>query len=148
MKNYLKHLSGIIFGHYSGVIMYTVASQITSLTIVYSTVCPCVDQRKRQSAASLAFARGIHRSPVYSPHKGTVTRKMFSFDEIIMSICRYSDNQFGLSGVYGTCTPKCLHTFDHDTHDCRLQHIWNAINRVKLFTVCLWNCASAFFVFF
>ena len=27
---------------------------------------------------------GIHRGPVNSPHKGTVTRKMFLFDDVIM----------------------------------------------------------------
>ena len=33
---------------------------------------------------SLAFLRGIHRSPVNSPQKGPVTRKMFPFDDVIM----------------------------------------------------------------
>ena len=66
------------------VIMTMMASQITSLTIVYSTVCSCEDQRKHQSSTSLAFVRGIHRWPVNSPHKGPVTRKMFPFDEVIM----------------------------------------------------------------
>ena len=28
---------------------------------------------------------GIHRWPVNSPHKGTVTRKMFPFDDVIMA---------------------------------------------------------------
>ena len=37
------------------------ASQITSLTIVYTTVYSGTDQRKHQSSASLAFVRGIHR---------------------------------------------------------------------------------------
>ena len=41
-----------------------------------------VDQRKHQSSASLAFVRGIHRWPMNSPHKGAVTRKMFSFDDV------------------------------------------------------------------
>ena len=41
--------------HYSDVIMSAVASQITSLTIVYSTVYSGVDQRKHQSSASLAL---------------------------------------------------------------------------------------------
>ena len=59
-------------------------SQITSLTIVYSTVCAGADQRKHQSSASLAFVWGIHRWPVNSLHKGPVTRKMFPFDDIIM----------------------------------------------------------------
>ena len=40
------------------------------------------DQRKHQSSASLAFVRGIHRWLVNSPHKGSVTRKMFSFDDV------------------------------------------------------------------
>ena len=69
--------------HYSDVIMSTVASQITSLTIVCSTVSGA-DQRKHQSSASLAFVWGIHRSPVNSPHKGPVTREMFAFDDVIM----------------------------------------------------------------
>ena len=48
--------------HHSDVIMDVIASQITSLTIVYSTVYSSVDQRKCQSSASLAFVRRIHRS--------------------------------------------------------------------------------------
>ena len=72
--------------HYNDVIMSTIASQITSLTIVYSTVYSGTDQRKHQSSASLAFVRGIHRGPVNSPHKGPVTRKMFPFDDVIMRV--------------------------------------------------------------
>ena len=64
--------------------MGTMASQITSLTIVYSTVYSGVDQRKHQSSASLAFVRGIHRWPGNYPHKGPVTRKMSPFDDAIM----------------------------------------------------------------
>ena len=70
--------------HYDDVIMSAMASQITSLTIVYSTVYSGADQRKYQSSASLAFVRGIHRGPVNSPHKWPVTRKMFPFDDVIM----------------------------------------------------------------
>ena len=69
--------------HYCDVIMGAVSSQITSLTIVYSTVYSDADQRKHQSSASLAFVRGIHRGPVNSPHKWPVTRKMFPFDDVI-----------------------------------------------------------------
>ena len=70
--------------HYDDVIMTTMASQITSLTIVYSTVYSGADQRKHQSSASLAFVLGIHRGPVNSPHKWSITRKMFPFDDVIM----------------------------------------------------------------
>ena len=44
--------------HYSDVIMGAMASQITSLTIVYSTVYSGADLRKHQSSASMAFVRG------------------------------------------------------------------------------------------
>ena len=70
--------------HYDDVIMGVIASQITSLTIVYSTVYSRADQSKHQSSASLAFVWGIHRRPVNSPHKWPVTRKMFPFDDVIM----------------------------------------------------------------
>ena len=66
--------------------MSTMASQITSLTIVYSTVYSGADQRKHQSSASLAFVQGIHRLPVNSSHKWPVKRKMFSFDDVIMVV--------------------------------------------------------------
>ena len=72
--------------NYCDVIMGPVASQITSLTIVYSTVYSDADQRKYQSPASLAFVRGIHRGPVNSPHKWPVTRKKFPFDDVIMEV--------------------------------------------------------------
>ena len=62
--------------------MGAMASQITSLTIVYLTVDSGADQRKHQSSASLVFVRGIHRWPVNSPHKGAVTRKMLPFDDV------------------------------------------------------------------
>ena len=61
-------VSGIIvIKYYSDIIMSTTTSEITCLTIVYSTVYLGADQRKHQSSASLAFAR-----------------KMFSFDDVIM----------------------------------------------------------------
>ena len=64
--------------HYSDVIMGTMASQITSLTIVYSTVYSGTDHRKHQGSVSLTFVRGIHRWPVNSPHnRRPVTRKIF-----------------------------------------------------------------------
>ena len=57
--------------HYCDVIMSAMASQIMSLTVVYSTIHSGADQRKHQSSASLAFVRGINR-------------KMFPFDDVIM----------------------------------------------------------------
>ena len=63
--------------HHGDVIMDAIESQITSLTIVYSTVYSDADQRKHQSSASLAFVRSIHWGPMNSPHKWPVTRKSF-----------------------------------------------------------------------
>ena len=70
--------------HYNDVIMGTMTSQITSLTIVYSTVYLGADQRKLQRSVSLAFVLGIRWWPVNSLHKGPVTWKMFPFDCVIM----------------------------------------------------------------
>ena len=64
--------------------MRAMASQITRIMIVYWTVYSGADQRKHQSSTSLAFVRGLHRSPVNSPHKGPVTRKMFPFDDVMI----------------------------------------------------------------
>ena len=90
--------------HYNDVIMTAMASRITSRTIVYSSVYSGIDQRKHQSSASLAFVGVIYRWPVNaqhiwiwiwtddqqilmsdSAHKGSVTRKMCPFDDVIMT---------------------------------------------------------------
>ena len=70
-------LNKILKYHYHWVIMGAIASPITSLTIVYSTVYSSADQRKHQSSASLAFVRELHRWAVNFPHKWPVTRKIF-----------------------------------------------------------------------
>ena len=67
--------------HYSDVIMSQMASQITCVSIVFSTNCSGADQRKHEIPASLTFVAEIHRWPANSPHKGPVTRQMFSFDD-------------------------------------------------------------------
>ena len=71
--------------HYSDVIISGIASQITGVSIVCLAVCSGGDQRKHQGSTSLAFVKGIQRWPANSPHKGPVTRKMFPFDDVIMS---------------------------------------------------------------
>ena len=103
--------------HYNDVIMNTAASQITSLTIVYSTVYSDADQRKHLSSASLAFVRGIHRWPVNSLHKGLVTRKMFPFDDVIVCKAHYHYGEWGRV----------------KEHDERYQGIWGESNRSNAF---------------
>ena len=55
--------------HYTDVIMRTVAYQITSLTIAYSTVYSGAAKKYHQSCASLTFVRRIQLWPVSSLHK-------------------------------------------------------------------------------
>ena len=64
--------------------MTTIASQITSLTVVCSTVYSDADQRKHQSFASVAFV---------GEFTGPVTRKMFPFDDIIMKMLSYQNRK-------------------------------------------------------
>ena len=83
--------------HYSGVIMITMESQVTGVPIFCSTVCSGADHKTVQSSASLAFVRGIHRWPVYSAHKGPVTRKMFLFnDVIVVNVIKIIRNRYPL----------------------------------------------------
>ena len=104
--------------HCSDVIVGTMASQITSLTIVYSSVYPVAYQRKHQSSVSLSFGRGIHRWSVNSPHKRPVTRKMLPFDDVIMEgeMVLSEGIVFIVSGIYHSlmyclfvlCNSGCL----------------------------------------
>ena len=70
--------------------MGAMASQITSLAIVYSIVYSGADQRKHQSFASMTYVRGIDRWPVNSLHKWPVKRKMFPFDDVILYVTHKS----------------------------------------------------------
>ena len=63
--------------HYIDVIMTTMSSQITSLTVVYSTVYSDADQIKHQSSASLTFVWGIHRDRWIPRTKGQLCGKCF-----------------------------------------------------------------------
>ena len=69
--------------HHGDVIMSAMASQITSLTMVCSTVYSGANQRKHQSSASLAFVQGIHRDR-WIPAQKASNAEMFPFDDVIM----------------------------------------------------------------
>ena len=58
-----------LVSHYNDVIMNVMAFQITSLTIVYSTIYSWADQIKHQNSVSLAFVREMRQWLVNSPHK-------------------------------------------------------------------------------
>ena len=77
--------------HYSDVIMGAIASQITSLTIVYSTVYSDADQRKHQSSASLAFVRGIHQDRWIPRTNGQLRGKCFHLMTSSWIYCNIND---------------------------------------------------------
>ena len=70
--------------HYTYDIMGAMASQITSLTIVYSRAYSGADQRKHLSPAPLSFVWELTGDLWIPPYKGPATRKMFPFDDVIM----------------------------------------------------------------
>ena len=72
-----------INNHYIDVIMTTVASQITSLTVVYSIVYSG-RSKKTSKLRVTGLCAGNSPGPVNSRHKGPVTRKMVPFDDVIM----------------------------------------------------------------
>ena len=119
--------------HNGDVIMGTIASQITSLVNVFSTVSLDTDQRKHQGSASLAFVWGIHGGPVNSPHKWPVTRKMFPFDDVIIRIIILTAAVYVVNEIVPSREPRGIPYFSvtgSDVHDpiwtlmCSFLKIW------------------------
>ena len=115
---------GSFTSYSSDVIMGSIASLITSITIVYSIVYSGADQRKHQSSASLAFVRGIRRGPVTSPHKWPVTWKMFPFEDVIL-IFKY---------IY-----QYSHTFVLNIKTAAKHKLENKTKKQKLIYAYVWN---------
>ena len=98
--------------------MGAMASQMTSLTVVYLIVHSGADQRKHQSYASLAFV-WAGNSPVTGefPAQRPVMRKMFPFDDIIMYLRHIDTCMLAVSYIrsisllghaFQQCTVLCL----------------------------------------
>ena len=83
------------------------ASQITSLTILYPIAYSGADQRKHQSSALIAFVQGIHRWPLNTPHKGPVTWKIFPFDDVIIATLHRNTNH--VHNVWGILPQMFIH---------------------------------------
>ena len=83
--------SKLYYTHYDDVIMNAIASQITSLMIVYSIVYSDADQSKHQSSASLAFVWGIHRDRWIPRTKGQLRGKCFHLMTSSWNLRRRSD---------------------------------------------------------
>ena len=93
-----KNWQGI--NHYVDVIMTTMASQITSLMVVYSAVYSDTGQRKHKSSASLAFVWGIHRDRWIPRTKGQLRGKCFH----LMTSSWLTSQYVGLSDLHSSCT--------------------------------------------
>ena len=106
--------------HYNDVIMGTIVSQITSLTIVYSTVYSDADQRKHQSSVLLAICVGN------SPGTGEFPAQMASNAENV-SIWWRPD-------AYAAGSPYLIHwwTVVKWTLRKKLQWILNENNEISL----------------
>ena len=120
--------------HYNDVMRGTIASQITSIAIVYSTVYSDADQRKHQSSASLAFMRGIHRGAVNSPHKWPVTRKMFPFDDVIMhtyAFHKHTRLEHHMKHGWSSCFNRRRRRPHFPMIILRMKFIWTEIREVN-----------------
>ena len=84
------------------------------------------DQSKHQISASLAFVKVIHRWPVNYPHKWPVTRKMFPFDDVIMSAEFYGIVSFVLN---------CLRLF----RNSQVPGKWDAVMCRHICQLCVRN---------
>ena len=67
------------------------------------------------------FVWGIHQSPVNSPHKGPVTRKMFPFHDVIMAKCTHCGLVWRYSSVstFTQVIACCLTAPNHYLNQCR-----------------------------
>ena len=88
--------AGKTSSQYIDVIMTTMASQITSLTVVNSTVLFRHRSKKTSKLRVTGLCAGNSSGPVNSPHKGPVTRKMFPFDDVIMFILKQPQGSISL----------------------------------------------------
>ena len=111
--------------------MTTMASQITSLTVVYSTVYSDADQKKTSKLRVTGLCVGNSPGPVNSPHKGPVTRKCF---HLMTSSCH--DHMFRVMGI--SITAK--------TQMGRL--VWKTDRRISMliysirYMACIYCCSS------
>ena len=121
-----QHKLGILMNHYNDVIMSSIASQITSLTVVYLNAYSDADQRKHQSSVWLAFVWGIHRDRWIPRTKGQLRGKCF---HLMTSSCM---NECGLFQCHLTHRfRRTSITFDH-------MYFWYQFPKPALVEVVTW----------
>ena len=107
--------------YYSDVITSMMASQITSLTIVYSTVY----QRSKKTSKLHITGLSAGSSPVTSLHKGPVAQKMFPFDDVIMM---FKDVQYHPFMHWNVWKKNCEYIFSF----CMIAQPWYDVKRLNL----------------
>ena len=110
----LVGMSSKFCGHY--IIFHSASITLTSYCMRWRLKSPAV--RLFTQPFILAFVRGIHRSPVNSPHTLPVRRKMFPFDDVIMP------NNY----VHGSGTCRC-YQFVQGCFTTTLAIIWTTKRR-------------------
>ena len=126
--------------HYNDVIITTMASQITSLTVVYPTVYSDADQRKHQSSASLAFVWGIHRDRWIPRTKGQLRGKCF---HLMTSSCTH------LRSVHVYFEMTLMNMKLLDASDSGMRHHVCGIFSSILLLLCknanwIWSCVGTY----
>ena len=114
--------------HYNDVIMGTIASQITSLTIVYSIVYSNADQRKHQSSASLAFVRGITQSFIQTQIKENIKGPRH------WPLCGEFTGDRWIPRTNGQLRGKCFHLMTSSWKYRPLSSDFNVLTHWSLFT--------------
>ena len=85
------------------------ASQLTGVLNVYSTVCSGANQWKPESSASQAFVRVIHRWRLNSPQKVPVRRKILPSHDVIMVKAKMYDwwGGYAKDFIWSYCQGSC-----------------------------------------
>ena len=131
---------------YNDVIMGAIASQITSLTIVFSTVYSDADQRKHKSSASLAFVHGIHRGPVNSPHKWPVTRKCFHLMTSSRHFCASDGRALKQWSIFPTIVSYIIHWQFHYVTTVKLFIFFNLNRFWHIYSILIFFTAGRKFI--
>ena len=139
--------------HHTDVIMSLIASQITNLTIVYSTVYSDADQWKHQTYAPLTFVQGIHRDQwlprtrasnaenvsIWWRHHATIVFPMFDITHTpcigqILTRHRFLTNlpfSRWRWSVTNDQNPIKISMIDTDHHTYIMCEIWNKLQKIN-----------------
>ena len=139
--------------YYNDVIMSAMASQITGLVIIYSTI---YSRRRSKKTSKLPITGPCARNSPTSefPHKSPVTQTMFPFDDVIMkhwqslalkNVLRFEKQESNKSIRVEVLMAWCLHFYCPNFHKSN-QFCWNAKLHLHLFIIsqhwdgtCSWN---------